>query len=184
MPRAAREISFPLVLVGIWILATNVSVQGQTVIGSKHDLSNPSSPPSDRVCVFCHTPHGANLDVAGSGPLWNRFVDLNQVFTLYGSSTMNTVPGQPTGTVSMICLGCHDGTSATTVVNSITGNTKHDLINAPGSGGTPDMTSDPNCRRCHGEMFGDPPMFHPGENSDLTNDHPRRHDLPDGRPRS
>lgn len=137
-----------------------------TVVGSKHDLSTTGD--SDRVCAFCHTPHGANTDVIA--PLWNRFVDLNQTFTLYGSVTMDTVPGQPTNLISGICLGCHDGTIGTAVFNSIVGSTKHDLINAPGPGGTPDTTSYPNCRRCHGEMYGDPPALWQG--TDLTDDHP------------
>lgn len=138
-----------------------------TVAGSKHDLSTPQQD-SNRVCAFCHTPHGANQDVIA--PLWNRFVDLNQVFTPYSSPTQDTMPMNPAVSISGICLGCHDGTVSMVVVNGITGSTKHDLINAPGPGGTPDTTSWPNCRRCHGEMYGDPPADWQG--TDLSDDHP------------
>lgn len=156
-----------LVAVTIGLLLAGVAqIAAQTVIGSRHDLS--TSGFSDQACAFCHTPHGANTDVIA--PLWNRFVDLTTVFITYQSATMDTSPGQPTLTISGICLGCHDGTISMVVVNGITGSTKHDLVNAPGPGGTPDTSSWPNCRNCHGEIYGDPPAFWQG--TDLSNDHP------------
>ncbi len=153
--------------------STTGPAHGQTVVGTKHDLSS-SWGYSDQVCAFCHTPHSANPDVVA--PLWNRFVDLSQAFTTYQSPTMNTVPGQPTLTISGVCLGCHDGTIGWVVVNGNTGSTAHDLINAPGPGGIPDTTSWPNCRNCHGEMYGDPPAAWQG--TDLSNDHPITMDYP------
>ncbi len=158
------------ILVGLaigFLLATAAPVPAQTVIGSLHDLST-SSGFSNQVCAFCHTPHTANTDVVA--PLWNRFVDLSASFTVYESETMDTVPGQPTLTISGVCLGCHDGTVSMVTVNGIVGSTQHDLVNAPGPGGTPDTSSWPNCRRCHGEMYGDPPARWQG--TDLTDDHP------------
>ncbi|MFV2071581.1 MAG: hypothetical protein ACC742_02875 [Thermoanaerobaculales bacterium] len=103
-------------------------------------------------------------------PLWNRFIDTNQVFIVYSSPTMDTTPGDPNTAVSMLCLGCHDGTSGTAIVNGVTGSTKHDLINAPGPGGIPDTTSYPNCRNCHPTMYGDPPPYWSG--TDLSDEHP------------
>ncbi len=149
------------------VLVAAPPLDAQTVVGSRHDLSS-SSGYSDQVCAFCHTPHFANADVVA--PLWNRFVDLSLVFTTYQSPTMDTVPGQPTLTISGVCLGCHDGTIGWAVVNGITGSTAHDLVNAPGPGGMPDTTSWPNCRNCHGEIYGDPPADWQG--TDLSNDHP------------
>lgn len=70
------------------------------------------------VCVYCHTPHGAQNS---SAPLWNRALPAGP-YTPYSSSTIDTNVGQPDG-VSLACLSCHDGTIA---VDSI--------INAPGSG--------------------------------------------------
>lgn len=80
----------------------------------------------DRVCVYCHTPHGANTTML-SAPLWNRTnqVAMGTTYTLYGgglSSAGQTVT-QP-GISSLTCLSCHDGTVA---IDSI--------INMPGSGG-------------------------------------------------
>jgi hypothetical protein len=97
-------------------------------------------------------------------------VSTSKTFTLYSSPTMDTIPGQPTTGISALCLGCHDGTIGYIVVNGISGSDKHDLVNAPGPGGTPDLTSSPDCRKCHGEMYGDPPVNWQG--LDLSNDHP------------
>jgi len=58
------------------------------------------------LCIFCHTPHNA-------GPqrgLWNRNLP-GAVYTLYESSTLDSVLNQPTG-ASRLCLSCHDGTVA------------------------------------------------------------------------
>lgn len=71
------------------------------------------------VCVYCHTPHGAQNS---SAPLWNRTLPTTGNYTPYSSTTMDTSVGQPDG-VSLACLSCHDGTIA---IDSI--------INAPGSG--------------------------------------------------
>lgn len=149
------------------LLATAVAVPlFAGVAGTVHDLSSASTP---QVCAFCHTPHFANTDVAG--PLWNRYVDLSKVYTLYSSPTLDSVPQHPgASSTSIVCLGCHDGTLGTAVVNTYTGSDKHDLVNAPGSGGIPDTSSWPNCRRCHGEMYGNPATVWLG--TDLSNDHP------------
>jgi len=88
-----------------------VGAQGESILNSKHNLSA-SGPGTvratseDRVCIFCHTPHGAR-DVA---PLWNR-PDSNAGYIPYDSPTLQSQPGQPTGT-SKLCLSCHDGTIA------------------------------------------------------------------------
>lgn len=72
------------------------------------------------VCVYCHTPHGANTTTAA--PLWNRTMLTSTVYTTYTSMTIEGVVGSP-GANSLTCLSCHDGTTA---VDSI--------INMPGSG--------------------------------------------------
>ncbi len=62
----------------------------------------------DRICIFCHTPHGA---VPADAPLWNRRASSSAVYTPYDSPTLKARPGQPTGS-SKLCLSCHDGTVA------------------------------------------------------------------------
>lgn len=75
------------------------------------------------VCVYCHTPHGANTNVAL--PLWNRTIKSTN-YTTYnqlGTSTLTQPVTQP-GANSLACLSCHDGQVG---VDSV--------INMPGSGG-------------------------------------------------
>src|SRR5215203_5593089 len=75
------------------------------------------------VCVYCHTPHGANSNV--TLPLWNRTIKAT-TYTTYaalGTSTLTQPVSQP-GPNSLSCLSCHDGQVA---VDSV--------INMPGSGG-------------------------------------------------
>ncbi|HEY0826344.1 MAG TPA: cytochrome c3 family protein [Ramlibacter sp.] len=75
------------------------------------------------VCVYCHTPHGANEAVAI--PLWNRTIKAT-TYTTYnelGTTSLTQAVRQP-GPNSIACLSCHDGQVA---VDSV--------INMPGSGG-------------------------------------------------
>lgn len=72
------------------------------------------------VCVYCHTPHGANRQV--DAPLWNRTVNTNEYQIYDKPRTLNRPIGQP-GPNSLTCLTCHDGTIS---IDSI--------INMPGSG--------------------------------------------------
>ena len=93
------------------VLAGAAFAQSQSIIGTKHNLSVSGPGPvralsEDRVCIFCHTPHGSR-DVA---PLWNR-LDSNASYFPYDSPSLKANPGQPTGS-SKLCLSCHDGTIA------------------------------------------------------------------------
>lgn len=73
----------------------------------------------EEVCVYCHTPHGANQNI--NAPLWNRTVRTT-TYTLYNQQTLTGTTTQP-GPNSLTCLSCHDGQTA---IDSI--------INMPGSG--------------------------------------------------
>ena len=68
-----------------------------------------------QICVYCHTPHGANSTAAA--PLWNRTVTARN-YTLYQDkdsgnepSTLDSTYTQP-GPNSLTCLSCHDGVTA------------------------------------------------------------------------
>lgn len=138
-------------------------VHAGSVVGSRHDLSTPDTP---QVCEFCHTPHHANINLPS--PLWNR-AETTQTFTLYGSPTMNVAVSQPQ-VASRLCLSCHDGVNASTMVNGFSVNTKHDLVSPPGAT-RPDMTTWPNCERCHTDIYtGGRRTLVLG--TDLRNDHP------------
>lgn len=74
------------------------------------------------ICVYCHTPHGANTKI--SVPLWNRTIQTT-TYTTYnqlGTATLTQTVSQP-GAASLSCLSCHDGQTA---IDSI--------INMPGAG--------------------------------------------------
>jgi hypothetical protein len=82
------------------------------------------------VCVFCHTPHGGSTDAPV--PLWNKRLGVagapagGGTYTTYDTLQTPSLDGTvaPTGSISMACLSCHDGTQA-----------MDNVINAPGSGG-------------------------------------------------
>lgn len=154
-------------LLALALILLGPSVYGDSIKDSSHDLSTTSSP---EICIFCHTPHNAN-QAAGS-PLWNRSIK-DDHFTMYSSDTMNSpLPGKP-GAQSLLCLGCHDGVLSSIDVNGNLVSTKHDLVNYHG---TPDTSSSPSCRSCHGQMYGDGPFAALGTN--LGNDHPISMDYP------
>lgn len=90
---------------------TQQPVGGVVMNGSRNDYNE--------VCVYCHTPHGANSTVAA--PLWNRTIKAT-TYTVYNSPSLTQPVSQP-GNNSLICLSCHDGQTA---IDSI--------INMPGSG--------------------------------------------------
>ena len=120
----------------------------------------------EEICVFCHTPHGAN--VTTPSPLWNRSLS-TATYNTYNSGSLDaTLEGvaldQPGG-ISKLCLSCHDGTIAIGSVN-----------NRSGSGGF--ASSDITMSGVQGD--GTMPAGDYGENTgftrrlgtDLTNDHP------------
>ena len=93
------------------LVSSALNGSSQTIISNRHNLSitgpgTVRSTSEDRVCIFCHTPHGGR-DVA---PLWNRN-DPNVSYLPYDSPTLAASVGQPTG-ASKLCLSCHDGTIA------------------------------------------------------------------------
>lgn len=107
------------------------------IADTKHNLGSGPGPAgrnqvSDtaEVCVFCHTPHGA--DVNAPAPLWNKRLGAagapagGGTYTTYASLQTPSLDGSvaAVGSISLACLSCHDGTQA-----------MDNIINAPGSGG-------------------------------------------------
>lgn len=84
-----------------------MTLSGATISGTSHDLSAMTNS-AGQICVTCHTPH--NAQAAQLVPLWNHAATA-ATFTLYSSSTLKAVPGQPSNQ-SKACLSCHDGTVA------------------------------------------------------------------------
>jgi predicted CXXCH cytochrome family protein len=166
-----------IAVIGLTLLVslTGISaVNAQSIRGSKHDLSgmDPSywGPVRDEICIFCHAPHNSSKDARmSSGPLWNRYAS-EAVFTPYSSHTIsNECPATPGGP-SLLCLGCHDGTTGGWGGSSSA--SKHDLIN--GYWDT-SVNAIGNCAACHqndGQGPIKPSMGPNGIGTDLTRSHP------------
>jgi predicted CXXCH cytochrome family protein len=77
------------------------------VVNSKHNLTPGSG--QTQVCVFCHTPHGANT---GTTALWNRALPTNAfIWTPIASVNGTNLPATLSD-ASLKCLSCHDGATA------------------------------------------------------------------------
>ena len=137
------------------------------IASTKHNLGssalgtvNMRTSGTAEICVFCHTPHGA--DSTAAVPLWNRTLPVSSSFTTYNSLGTSSLDGAtaPVGSVSVACLSCHDGAAAINVV-----------INAPGSGSvamTGTWTGGSGGVNGTGNMVGTTTLL--GKN--LQNDHP------------
>jgi predicted CXXCH cytochrome family protein len=147
-----------MVLVLVAVFA--VSAMGQTIVGTKHDLSSGGgltnkSTNESQVCVFCHTPHqkGTTVD-----PLWNHTLSAQATYGVYASNTLNAVPTDIGGgtSTSNLCMSCHDGTIA---VNSLYNASS---IGTPTMGSGAELSATFQIANTRDAYIG----------TDLTNDHP------------
>jgi predicted CXXCH cytochrome family protein len=109
------------------VISISQFISAQQIAGSSHDFSVQTWNTSGQICIVCHTPHNANTTVTDA-PLWNHSLSATATYTMYSSTTMNSIAGQPDGS-SKLCLSCHDGTVAlenfggvTTGTHLLTGN--------------------------------------------------------------
>jgi predicted CXXCH cytochrome family protein len=111
---------------------------GSGIDGTHHDLSTHGAAGGafgdtadaaglNRICVYCHAPHNTNPASAGLNgyrPLWNHDATAVSSFTMYdpGPDQPNSIAHRSQafdfgaiapGSVSMLCLSCHDGVTAT-----------------------------------------------------------------------
>lgn len=136
----------------------------RTVTGGPTNTNPNFTTATTEICVFCHTPHGA--DTKAQAPIWNRTLSTAtyQTYSSLGTSTLDSKEA-PVGSVSLACLSCHDGTQAMNVV-----------INSPGSGtlGTVGVGSGTGGTGGFGEFTAMSEVA--GEmiylSTDLRNDHP------------
>jgi predicted CXXCH cytochrome family protein len=138
---------------------------GSTGTGENHLAAGSTAVGAGEICVFCHTPHGA--DAGAAVPLWNKNISSGiTTYTTYNSLGTSSLDGAtvPVGSVSIACLSCHDGTQAMSV-----------MINQPGSGGYTNGGADfagasatwTGARQSSGKLTGIANL-----GSDLSNDHP------------
>lgn len=108
------------ILLLIILMISAITLQGQTIIGSKHDFTSGNAWfTSVEICEVCHTPHNADNTLVDS-PLWNHGLS-TAIYTIYGSSTIDGTIEQP-NTNSRLCLSCHDGTVALDKYGNNSGN--------------------------------------------------------------
>jgi hypothetical protein len=87
------------------------------VSGSQHDMNMYTGGTDDaynRVCVFCHTPHNADVSVSEAAPLWNHELT-TATFLPYEWATpenQTIVIADPMIGPTRLCLSCHDGVVA------------------------------------------------------------------------
>ncbi len=136
----AKTIAMPVMLLAS-LAAGQAAAAG--IVDTRHNLStsntrvgeNRVTAGTEDVCVFCHTPHGA--DITAPAPLWNKnLTGLGGAgYQTYASLNSSTIDGTilSVGSVSLACLSCHDGTQA-----------MDNIINAPGSGGYDTTGGGPN----------------------------------------
>jgi predicted CXXCH cytochrome family protein len=136
------------------------------VVGTKHDMTTIAtgtgvggafSVGAGEVCVYCHTPHGANT-TAGMTLLWNRtFGTDGATYTPYTSTTSTVANASSMSSITKVCLSCHDGTVAV-----------FSMGNAPNYGGSVAAMTGPSGKLLGtGMMTGDALLT-----NDMSNDHP------------
>jgi len=127
--RCCRVACAGMLAAALWALAGGASAQ---IAITKHNLGTNSTQTNHvttgtaEICVFCHTPHGADVTTANAPPLWNKRLATGATYTTYATLNTPSLDGEilPVGSISVACLSCHDGTQA-----------MDNIINAPGSGG-------------------------------------------------
>jgi len=124
------------------------------------DTRTVKSNSESEICIFCHTPHGANQS---EGPLWNRDIPASSSYTIYSSGSIDSTIQQPNG-VSKLCLSCHDGSIAIGSVRNRAGSggfqTTPIAMTGTGSGGV--MAPGEGNNTGYTRFLG----------KDLSNDHP------------
>ena len=85
--------------------------EGDARLFGKHNFT-PDRVGTGEICVFCHTPQGSEEQVAT--PLWNRTSSQLSEYKAY--SSIGSATAAATGSISMACLSCHDGTQAPNIV--------------------------------------------------------------------
>ncbi len=94
-------------------LADRVAGYRSGIIGSVHDFSDPKGGPGN-ACSACHVPHMQGLRPT-SQPSTQPAAEM---FRLAGQRRIFVPDRYTPGPSSLICLGCHDGTVATSTIGS------------------------------------------------------------------
>jgi hypothetical protein len=162
-----------LLLAAILALAMDSAdaVRESRVSQTKHNLSSSGtgtvkSATETQICVFCHTPHGA--DASQPAPLWNKTLQ-SKTYTPYSSSSLDAATiqgasaGHPLGS-SKLCLSCHDGAMQLGAVRVLRGQENQVIAVDGGNAGA--MPGGQGNTTGYTRQLGGPGF------DDLSNDHP------------
>ena len=164
--RKMKKLILSIICVPLLLVATTAFAG---IEGSLHDIynrTNDAGNTNEQICVYCHTPHAANIDFTGA-PIWNKPTPTDTAFQMYGTTIAGTTTDATPAASSLACLTCHDGASA---INSV--------VNAPGSGlgsgslGTPAYL---------GGVYAIGGKGSGNDGAGLTNDHPVSIEYNEGR---
>ena len=192
--RIASGLSASALALGLIAVAQDAmaaATSGTSVVNTRHNLSNTradspgdiyvtNSPGGDgditQICVFCHTPHGADTTVPV--PLWNKKTTGNTytAYTMMGRDSMGTAT---VAGMSLACLTCHDGTQAMDVfmnapgihINGTDGTTQSAGYSWTGAGAVSDG-ADVVGGKLNGGRTNAALETGPILGTDLSNDHP------------
>ena len=126
------------ILLGVTTIAAGCFAVTATadIENSAHDFS-PFGWSRGEICLPCHTPHKANIDVVDA-PLWNHEITVASYDTYTSGAA---VPfDQALDSRSILCMSCHDGTVALDAFGGNSG-TPGNTIGPAGLLGT-DLTDD------------------------------------------
>lgn len=147
-------------ILAVFLAFLSTALFAQSIVGTRHDLSmtgvmTNKSTNENQICVFCHTPHQHAITAT---PLWNKTLSSTATYGVYASGTLNAIPTEvgSGGTVSNLCLSCHDGTVA---VNSLDNKSP---IGTPTMGTGTELDATGKIAAARETMMG----------INLTNDHP------------
>jgi predicted CXXCH cytochrome family protein len=107
-----------LAVLAIMLVTTGTAyAQKSAMVGGDHDVRVAGT--TGDLCSACHTPHNANASFQAL--LWNRSLPAATSFQVYDSTVNPDFKGGAVslagGTqVSLLCLSCHDGTTALNTV--------------------------------------------------------------------
>lgn len=107
-----------LVLAAAVLFSGPVIAQKSAMLGGPHDVRATGN--TGDACSGCHTPHGANTSY--KAVLWNRsYVPTAASFTPYDMTTNPDFKGGAVSlgagsALSLLCMSCHDGTTALNAV--------------------------------------------------------------------
>jgi len=143
--QAMKRLILAVLAVGLLISLSSLAFAGVNpgtgIKGTAHDMSSGGASAAfgydssglDRICIYCHTPHFANTDFVTFtySPLWNHNNTTITSWSTYTNTLTGNIAGLlpaqlnatlgPPSSISLLCLGCHDGSVAVAAYGNLGG---------------------------------------------------------------